>query len=166
MKFGLTSATLALKCGLVAAGLQFLVLLVLLDKVVRPDLDVGSVFSMLVLLGLVGTAFAGFWLLRRSPELSYFALAVGAGLFLFVAGFLTLPTIGLFVLPGTVAILLSALMFLFAGEDPLPLWRRVSVVSVGLLWLIFMFVQLYGAGYLLKAPGFGGPAVKKIESRF
>lgn len=165
MKFGQDSATLAIKGGLAAAGLQILLFLVLLDKMIRPELDIGGLLSIVFLLCLAVTAFAGFWLLRRSPELGYFATAAGAGIFLLVAGFIASGTIGAFVLPGAVAILLSSLIFLTAGDDPLPLWRRVLVVWIGLIWLVFILAQAYSVLYVLNTPGFKEPAAKISQTR-
>jgi len=152
VRFGQKSAALAILSGEIASGLQALVLLVLTFKVSRPDFNVGGFFSMLLLLGLAAGAFSGFRLLQRSPELGYFMLSVGAGVFLFAAGFIAVFTVGAFVLPGAVAILLAALLFLMAGEDPLPLWRRVFVIMLDLAWLAFFIAQLYSAGYLLNLP--------------
>lgn len=164
MKFEKNSASLALKSGLAAAALQVLLFFALLDTMIRPELDVAGVLSILFLLCLAVTAFIGFWLLRRSPELGYFAQTAIAGLFLLIAGFIASGTVGAFVLPGAVAILLSALMFLIAGEGPLPLWRRVLVVLTGLIWLVFVVALLYSAGYILNIPGFKGPGVQTSQS--
>lgn len=157
MKFGKKSASIAIHGGLAVSGLQFLLLLVLADKLARPDFDISGFVPVLLLLVPAGAAFAGFWLLRRSAELVYFALTVAGAVFLLVAGFIASGTAGAFVLPGGGAILFSSLMFLSAGEDPLPLWRRALVVLVGLIWLLFIVIVLYTAAYTLNIPGINAP---------
>ena len=161
MTFGRAGSALAIISGLAAAGLQIAVLLILLVKIVSGEFDPSAAFSLVVLIILAAAAFAGFWLLRQSPEFGYFALTVGAAAFLFVAGFLALSTVGFFLLPGSMALMASAIAFLLAGEDRLPIWRKAGIILFAAVWLLSFAGQLYGAADLLNVPAAKSPAKKR-----
>lgn len=162
MRFGPVTSSLALIGGMTAAGLQGLSLLVLLIKTVS-EFDIPSLFSLLFLLMLAVGAFMGPWLLQRSAEFSYFVLFITAGFFLVAAGFIGLPTIGPFLLPGGVAIVLTALGFLMSSDDRVPLWRKLGIVVCGSLVILMFAAQLYGIVYLIYGPVLKDKAPGSLE---
>lgn len=153
MRFGPATSSLALYGCMTAAAIQGLALLVLLIKTLTA-FDPSSLFSLLILLILAAAAFFGSWKLRRSTEFSYFVLVVAAGLFLVAAGLIGMATIGLFLLPGGVAVILAALVVLMSSDDQVPLLRRLGIIACGALFIVMVAAQLYGVVYLIHGPIF------------
>lgn len=149
MRFGKTSASLAIWSGLAVSGIQILIFLILAAKSFKPDFDAQAVLLAIFMALFAFGPFIGFFFLRRNAEIGYFAAVVVGGLALLLIGLFIPYSISMFVLPGAVGILLSASMVLLAGEDPLPLWRRAGVVMVGLIWTVFFAAQLYGIALML-----------------
>lgn len=158
----ITLASLA--AGMSAAGLQVALFLILLVKMVYPQFDPIGTLSVLFFLGVAGAGFYGFWLLRSSPELSYFVLAAGSGLFLFLAAAMSLYTVGIFMLPGGLAILAAAAAFLLIGEGRRRLLRGAAVVVLTALFLSLIAAQVAEALYLVGVPIFG-QSKTKLESK-
>ena len=148
MRFGAFISSTAVKAGLAAAGLQVLIFLVILAKI-YPDFSLGGIFSVLVLTAIGGAAIYGFWLLKQSPQASYFALIVLAGLFLVIAGVVAAPTIGLFAIPGALAVIVAAVIFAVASDDRIPVWRSVLILFGTAIYLLLFAAQLYAAAYLI-----------------